>query len=55
MVNAVSIGDCAATGRTALFDVGRVRALLLAAARERRAVSYSEMLASLGHRFNRPK
>jgi hypothetical protein len=55
MVNAVSIRDCAATGRTALFEVAAVRALLLAAAGERRAVSYSEMLGCLGHRFTRPK
>ncbi len=38
-----------------LADVARVRALLIAAARERRAVSYSELLAGLGHRFTRPK
>ncbi|MBA2918921.1 ribose-phosphate pyrophosphokinase [Sphingomonas sp. MAH-20] len=55
MVNAVSIGDCVGTGRAAAFDVAAVRALLVAAARERRAVSYSEMLAGLGHRFTRPK
>lgn len=35
-------------------DVAHVRALLVDAARERRAVSYSEMLALLGHRFTRP-
>jgi len=35
-------------------DVAHVRALLIEAARERRAVSYSEMLALLGHRFTRP-
>ncbi|HYZ47380.1 MAG TPA: ribose-phosphate pyrophosphokinase [Sphingomonas sp.] len=40
---------------TPLFDVGAVRALLVAAARERRPVSYSELLACLGHRFTRPK
>ncbi len=32
-----------------------VRAILLAAAREGRAVSYSELLGELGHRFTRPK
>lgn len=53
MVNAVSIGDCAAPGR--MFDIGEVRALLIAAAHERRAVSYSELLACLGYRFTRPK
>ena len=55
MVNAVSTRDCAATGQRPLFDVEAVRALLVAAARERRAVSYSEMLACLGYRFTRPK
>ncbi|GAO39853.1 hypothetical protein SCH01S_39_01380 [Sphingomonas changbaiensis NBRC 104936] len=53
MVNAVSTGDCAAAGR--LFDVAEVRALLVAAAREGRAVSYSEVLGQLGYRFTRPK
>ena len=43
----VSPGDIA--------DTARVRALLIAAAREERAVSYSEMLGLLGHRFTRPK
>lgn len=38
-----------------IADVARVRALLIGAARERRAVSYSELLAALGHRFTRPK
>ena len=38
-----------------ITDVGRVRALLVAAAREGRAVSYSELLRDLGHRFTRPK
>ena len=38
-----------------LGDVARIRTLLIAAARERRAVSYAELLASLGHRFTRPK
>jgi hypothetical protein len=39
----------------AIADTGRVRALLIAAAREGRAISYSELLNSLGHRFTRPK
>ena len=39
----------------AIADVARVEALLLAAAAERRAMSYSEVLALLGHRFTRPK
>lgn len=42
-------------GAGSIADVARVRALLIAAARERRAVSYSELLAGLGHRFTRPK
>jgi hypothetical protein len=39
----------------AIADVARVRAILIAAACERRAVSYSELLGALGHRFTRPK
>jgi hypothetical protein len=42
-------------GAGAIADVGRVRAMLIDAARERRAVSYSEALAGLGLRFSRPK
>lgn len=38
-----------------MLDIDQVRALLLAAARERRAVSYSELLGDLGYRFTRPK
>jgi hypothetical protein len=40
---------------TAIADIPRVRALLVAAAREGRALSYSELLGLLGHRFTRPK
>ena len=40
---------------SALADVGRIRALLVDAAKEGRAVSYSEMLGALGLRFTRPK
>ncbi|MBV9840389.1 MAG: ribose-phosphate pyrophosphokinase [Sphingomonadaceae bacterium] len=40
---------------SAIADVARVRALLVAAAREGRAVSYSELLGALGQRFTRPK
>ena len=43
------------SGAEAIADVGRVRAMLIAAARERRPVSYSEALAGLGLRFTRPK
>jgi hypothetical protein len=42
-------------GPGAIADPARVRALLVAAAREARAVSYSELLGELGHRFTRPK
>jgi hypothetical protein len=38
-----------------IADVPRVRALLLEAARAGEAVSYSALLAQLGHRFTRPK
>jgi hypothetical protein len=38
-----------------MFDVNEVRELLIAAAREGRAVSYAETLACLGYRFTRPK
>ena len=38
-----------------IADVGRVRALLVATARRGEAISYSEMLDALGHRFTRPK
>jgi hypothetical protein len=38
-----------------LGDVGRVRGLLVDAARMGRALSYSELLGKLGHRFTRPK
>ena len=39
----------------ALADTERVRTILIDAAREGRAVSYSELLQTLGHRFTRPK
>lgn len=39
----------------AIADVPRVRALLIAAARRGEAMSYSELLGQLGHRFTRPK
>jgi len=43
------------TPAAAIADVPRVRALLIAAAREGRALSYSEALGALGLRFSRPK
>lgn len=47
----VSAGD----GPGTIADVALVRSLLVDAAREGRAVSYSELLRDLGHRFTRPK
>lgn len=38
-----------------LSDVAHVRAILIASARLRRAMSYGELLDALGHRFSRPK
>ncbi|MCU0729338.1 MAG: hypothetical protein MUF41_04440, partial [Sphingopyxis sp.] len=38
-----------------LYDAVRIERLLHSAARERRAISYSELLAELGFRFTRPK
>lgn len=40
---------------TPLSDIAAVRALLIAAAKARRDVSYAELLMELGHRFSRPK
>ena len=45
----------AGDGPGAIADTGRVRALLVEAAREGRAISYSELLGRLGHRFTRPR
>lgn len=45
----------AADGAGTIADVARVRALLIAAARAGRGLTYSEMLGALGHRFTRPK
>jgi hypothetical protein len=39
----------------ALSDVAAIRRLLVAAAREGEALSYSDVLARMGHRFTRPK
>lgn len=38
-----------------IADVTRVRALLVEAARAGESISYSHLLAQLGHRFTRPK
>ncbi len=40
---------------SALHDVARIEAMMQGAARDGRAVSYSELLLSLGFRFTRPK
>jgi hypothetical protein len=40
---------------SALLDVRRITGVLQVAAREGRAVSYSELLMQLGFRFTRPK
>ena len=45
----------AANSPGTIADVVRVRALLIEAARRGEAVSYSELLRALGHRFTRPK
>lgn len=50
-----SEGIVPAPGAGSIADVDRVRALLIAAARRARPVSYSELLGLLGHRFTRPK
>ncbi|QJU59399.1 ribose-phosphate pyrophosphokinase [Sphingomonas sp. AP4-R1] len=42
-------------GPGTIADVARVRAILVAAAKRGEAVSYSELLGLLGHRFTRPK
>ncbi|MEO7635848.1 MAG: ribose-phosphate pyrophosphokinase [Sphingomicrobium sp.] len=38
-----------------LADPGEVRAILIAAAQAGEAITYSEVLAMLGHQFTRPK
>ena len=48
------LSDPAADTST-LHDVSRIKAILETAAREGRAVSYSELLLILGFRFTRPK
>ena len=48
-------GFAAEAGPGTIAETVRVRSLLIGAARKRRAVSYSALLAELGHRFTRPK
>ena len=48
-------GIVPAEGPGTIADVALVRDHLIAAAREGKAVSYSELLRALGHRFTRPK
>lgn len=43
------------TEAVALSDAAHVRAVLIAAARQRQAMSYAELLAALGHPFTRPR
>jgi len=45
----------AAPAAAAIADVSRVRALLVAAAQQGRALTYGEALACLGLRFSRPR
>lgn len=40
---------------SAIHDVDRIRALLIEAAAQRRAISYSALLGALGLRFTRPR
>jgi hypothetical protein len=40
---------------TPISDTVAVRALLITAAKERRAMSYAELLMELGYRFSRPR
>jgi len=40
---------------TPLSDVVAIRSMLIAAARDGEALSYSDALARMGHRFTRPK
>lgn len=47
--------DAAEFDAGAIADAGRVRTILIAAARRREALSYSDLLFQLGHRFTRPK
>ncbi len=42
-------------GPAAISDAAAVRSLLIAAAKAGEAISYSGLLADLGHRFTRPK
>ncbi|WBO22467.1 ribose-phosphate pyrophosphokinase [Sphingomonas abietis] len=58
MTDALTPDDAPApdsAGPNAIADVARVRGLLLDAARAGEAISYSALLAALGHRFTRPK
>jgi len=55
MINEFLDDDDVPTMGGALFDVERIEAMLRAAAHERKAMSYSELLLMLGYRFTRPK
>jgi hypothetical protein len=47
--------DDSSADKSVLHDVPRINGILVQAAREARAVSYSELLMTLGFRFTRPK
>jgi hypothetical protein len=49
------LDDAPGTDTSPLYDVARITALLEQLARERRSISYSEILGDLGFRFSRPK
>ncbi len=37
-----------------MFDPGEIRQMLISAAQQRTALTYSQLLGALGHRFTRP-
>jgi hypothetical protein len=55
MINEFLIDDDLSGKGAALFDVGRIEALVRASAAKCAAMSYSELLLMLGYRFTRPK
>ena len=54
-VAALAVHDGRDGSPVPLSDVAAVRAVLIAAARARRALSYAECLDALGYRFSRPR
>lgn len=55
MINEFLDDDDVQASAGPLFDVGHVEALLQSSARRGAAMSYSELLLTLGYRFTRPK